>query len=284
MWPTVLGAAAMHDAGMDHGTAPEPGPGAVGPLPQAFAHRDSAHHRPLLDALDAGFTAVEADLWLRDGQLLIGHDEVDLNPSRTLASTYLRPLAELSRTAALPTADGTPLTLVLDAKTAARPTWRALERELGGFGDVLTRWTRDGVTPGAATVLVSGHRARRLMATRSDRLAGYDGRPPDLSRRWPFAPPPVELVPMVSADWTKAVGWDGVGPVPRRIRRRVTGIVATAHRQGRTVRFWATPDEPGPPREAVWSLLLDLGVDHLNTDDLAGLARFLHRGGPTPDR
>lgn len=41
------------------------------------------------------------------------------------------------------------------------------------------------------------------------------------------------------------------------------------------MRFWATPDTPGPERDAVWAELLAAGVDHLNTDDLAGLARFL---------
>lgn len=35
------------------------------------------------------------------------------------------------------------------------------------------------------------------------------------------------------------------------------------------------PDQPGPAREAVWSELLAAGADHLNTDDPAGLERFL---------
>lgn len=49
----------------------------------------------------------------------------------------------------------------------------------------------------------------------------------------------------------------------------------TAHARGQRVRFWATPDLPGPDRDALWGELVAAGVDHLNTDDLAGLASFL---------
>ena len=64
----------------------------VRPLPQAHAHNDYEHERPLLDALDHGFTSVEADIYLVDGQLLVGHDPEDLTPERTLQSLYLEPL------------------------------------------------------------------------------------------------------------------------------------------------------------------------------------------------
>ena len=37
-------------------------PGAVIPLARAHAHNDYLHPRPMLDALDAGFTSVEADI------------------------------------------------------------------------------------------------------------------------------------------------------------------------------------------------------------------------------
>ena len=60
------------------------------PLPQAHAHNDYHHPRPLLDALDHGFCGVEADIFLVDGELLVGHDRTELKPERTLESLYLR--------------------------------------------------------------------------------------------------------------------------------------------------------------------------------------------------
>lgn len=82
-------------------------------------------------------------------------------------------------------------------------------------------------------------------------------------------------VPMVSADWSLVVGWDGSPPVPPAVRRKVLTMVGAAHAGGRAMRSWETPDTEGARREAVWSLLRECAVDHLNSDDLPGLARFL---------
>lgn len=51
---------------------------------------------------------------------------------------------------------------------------------------------------------------------------------------------------------------------------------------GQQVRFWATPDEAGSARTALWEVLREIGVDHINTDDLAGLEAFL-RGEDAAD-
>lgn len=66
-------------------TADHPDP-RVHPLPQAHAHNDYEHDRPLQDALSHGFSSVEADVWLVDGELLVAHDREDVDPSRTLES------------------------------------------------------------------------------------------------------------------------------------------------------------------------------------------------------
>ncbi|MGW4255962.1 hypothetical protein ACWEK7_31500 [Streptomyces californicus] len=113
------------------------------------------------------------------------------------------------------------------------------------------------------------------MEAQEDRLAFYDGRLDDLG-----TPAPATFAPLVSANWTLRFEGRGGAPSPRAARDRLRTLVATAHREGRRIRFWATPDLPGPEREAVWTELLAAGVDHLNTDDLAGLEAFLRgRGG-----
>ena len=64
---------------------------------RAHAHNDYEHARPLHDALDHGFTSVEADIWLVDGELLVAHDLEDVRPGRTLESLYLQPLTDRVR-------------------------------------------------------------------------------------------------------------------------------------------------------------------------------------------
>src|SRR5262249_11249891 len=61
---------------------------------RGHAHNDYEHPRPLFDALDHGFRSVEADIFLVDGKLLVGHAQADLKPERTLEKLYLDPLRD----------------------------------------------------------------------------------------------------------------------------------------------------------------------------------------------
>jgi glycerophosphoryl diester phosphodiesterase len=63
--------------------------------------------------------------------------------------------------------------------------------------------------------------------------------------------------------------------MPTAEDQKLRDIVTTAHQHGYRLRFWATPDQPGPARDAIWGKLLEVGVDQINTDDLDGLQRFL---------
>jgi len=112
------------------------------------------------------------------------------------------------------------------------------------------------------------------MQAQDKRFSFYDGRSTDLASGLPAT-----LMPLVSDNWTKLFTWQGVGPMPEAERAKLRAFVATAHANGYRVRFWATPDQPGTARDAVWTELADAGVDHINTDDLAGLQQFLTARG-----
>lgn len=246
------------------------------PLERAHAHNDYEHPRPLLDALDHGFTSVEADIYLVDGQLLVAHDPEDLVAGRTLQSLYLRPLRQRvreNRGSVYP--DGPPFTLLIDVKTEAAPTYRALHRVLQRYAGMLTVAHRDRVRERAVTAIVSGNRDLELMAGQRRRLAFYDGRLADLG-----SDVPASLIPLISDNWTLHFTWAGRGDMPADERRKLHDIVETAHANGQRVRFWATPDLPIPVREAVWTELVAADVDLINTDDLAGLQAWLLANDP----
>src|ERR1700744_6312820 len=63
------------------------------PLRQAFAHNDYFHTRPLFDALDNGYTNIEADIFLQGGNLIVAHVNPFFKSARTLENLYLKPLA-----------------------------------------------------------------------------------------------------------------------------------------------------------------------------------------------
>ena len=242
------------------------------PLAQAHAHNDYEHENPLFDALEHGFTSVEADIYLVDGELLVGHDPDDLVAGRTLQKLYLDPL--LARAAAhhgrIYPDRRSPVQLLIDIKNTGAATYTQLDQVLRGYRQLLTRYAHGRVTDGAVTAVISGDRPRELMAGQTVRYAFYDGRLSDLG-----GAAPASFIPLISDNWTTIFTWAGSGAMPAAERARLRDIVSTAHRHGQRVRFWATPDTPGPQRDAVWRELVAAGVDHLNTDDLAGLESFL---------
>ena len=262
------------------GAPAAPKPGAVIPLARAHAHNDYLHPRPLLDALDAGFTSVEADIWLVDGELLVAHDRREAGPGRTLRALYLEPLQRIirARGGRVYRAYPYPVVLLVDIKSDAEETYRVLDAQLRAYASMLTVASASGVRPGAVLVVVSGNRPREIMLGQRVRYASYDGRLTDLG-----GPLPSSFIPMVSDNWMGHFAWMGIGPMPEGERGKIRQIVARAHAGRQRVRFWATPDA-GSGAEAVWSELLRAGTDYISTDQLVALREFILRTDPSPSQ
>ncbi|MES5823782.1 phosphatidylinositol-specific phospholipase C/glycerophosphodiester phosphodiesterase family protein [Streptomyces sp. RG80] len=243
------------------------------PLWRAHAHNDYLHPRPLLDALDHRFGSVEADIFLVGDQLLVAHEASELDPTRTLESLYLAPLAARVRRnhGSVYRGHRRPLQLLVDIKTEGSSTYLELDRQLKRYKHLFTTYAHGRVIPGPVTAVISGDRAARApMEAQTVRRAFYDGRLADLG-----SAAPASFISLISDNWTLNFTWQGVGAFPDAERQKLRGIVRTAHTRGQQVRFWATPDLAGPARDALWGELLAADVDYLNTDDLAGLEAFL---------
>ncbi|QWF81654.1 phosphatidylinositol-specific phospholipase C/glycerophosphodiester phosphodiesterase family protein [Amycolatopsis sp. CA-230715] len=260
--------------------------GGVRPLANAHAHNDYEHARPLLDALDQGFTSVEADIYAVGGQLLVGHDPADLRPERTLEALYLEPLrrrvlAHHGHVYPRPAA----FQLLIDVKSEAESTYAALEKRLRDprYSFLFSSYSSGRVRERAVTAVLSGNRPKDTLLAQRYRLAFYDGRVGDDGDLGPGADR--RIAPLVSGSWETLFTWRGEGAFPATEQAKLAEIVRSAHAAGQRVRFWATPDRPGPARSALWRELVKTGVDYLNTDDLAGLAAFLKgREGSPNDR
>jgi hypothetical protein len=236
------------------------------PLPQAHAHNDYEHARPLLDALSHGFCGIEADIHLVEGRLLVAHDLEDVRPDRTLEGLYLAPLHELvQRNGGTVYPDGPPIILLIDFKSSATRTYEALRPLLERYKDMLTEFRGDKIEKRAVTIILSGNRPLRVLRDEALRYAAVDGRMKDLEIN-----PPVALVPVVSDNWVKYFQWRGEGPFPETEAARLRDIIEKAHAQGRQVRFWATPDRPD-----FWDALVAAEVDLIGADHLERLAKYL---------
>jgi hypothetical protein len=248
------------------GQSPEDAPGVLPiRLPRAHAHNDYLHKRPLLEALELGFASVEADVFLRENDLLVAHTVFELRRERTLKALYLDPLQRWIREhGGKIYPDGSGLWLLIDIKSDAEATYREIDHQLQEFGDILSSVREGEFTPRPVTVVISGNRPVEFLRQQRFRLAAVDGRPEDLEGR-----DPVHLIPWISTDWKSHFRWRGVGPLPGEEQARLAGMVSRCETQGRQLRFWGAPDQP-----VVWRELWDARVSLLGTDNLEGLARF----------
>jgi len=241
----------------------------VVPLWRAHAHNDYRHARPLHEALEQGFASVEADIFLVDGELRVGHDRAELRQGRTLESLYLDPLlARVKANRGSVYRQKGELLLLVDIKSDGPGVYAALRPRLERYREMLTRFEDGKVVPGAVTVVLSGSRPIDVLAAETRRLAFLDGRPDDLNRE----DRPRTLMPLVSDSYFNHAKWLGMGQMPAEERSRIDALVRSAHAKGMRMRFWAHPD-----RESVWALMVDAGVDLVNTDRLADLAVYLRQ-------
>jgi glycerophosphoryl diester phosphodiesterase len=237
----------------------------VVPLLHAHAHNDYERPRPLLDALAQGFCSIEADVHLVNGKLLVAHDLKGTKPERTLEALYLEPLRQRAQqNGGRIYRNGPTIMLLVDVKSDAAPTYLVLDQVIKQYADLLTRF-ENTPTEKAVTVIISGNRARDLVAKQKIRYAALDGRLTDLE-----AADGPGIIPLISDDWKAHFKWRGEGALPSDEEQKLRKIVTQAHSQGRKVRFWGTPD-----RVEFWKALSSAGVDLINADDLSGLRTFL---------
>ncbi len=240
------------------------------PLVRVHAHNDYEHTRPLFDALAQGFCSVEADIHLKEGALLVAHDDKDAKAERTLQRLYLDPLQRLSKqNGGRVFPKGPTVILLIDVKTEAESTYAALRPVLQQYEGMLTQFTDREIQTNAVTVILSGNRPRETLLSERVRLASYDGRLDDLGKALP-----VGFMPLVSDSFQARFPTIRSAQLSDSEARKVRDVIERTHREGRKIRFWATKDDA-----QTWKTLLDLGVDLINTDDLEGLARFLKSTG-----
>lgn len=234
-------------------------------LERAHSHNDYTRKNPLDDALALGFCSVEADIFLVDDALLVAHDRDKVDGERTLSRLYLEPLwARFQKFGSIyPTAAS--FTLLIDIKSHGAETFAALNDLLTPFAPMLTHFDDGAITPGAVTIIISGDRAFDAILAAQPRLAGVDGRLPDLDGAYTAAE-----MPLISDNWNNHFKWRGVGDMPEDEASKLTDIINRAHAKGMRVRFWAIPH-----REELWQALYKAGVDLINADDLPRLRELL---------
>lgn len=243
------------------------------PLPNAFAHNDYSHKHPLFDALQNGYTNIEADIFLRHNNLVVAHINPYFKGHRQLESLYLKPLLDHinENKGEVYTGYDKPVTLMIDIKTEANSTYTVLKPLLEKYRPILTRYENGKVVPGLVTVVLSGHKPYDMIKAEDNRLAFIDEDLRKAARDTSLT----NVYKMASCKYSSLLKWKGQGNISMAEQQRLCAYVSMAHRCGEKVRLWASPEN-----KVVWNELLKCGVDLINTDKLVALKNFLIKNPP----
>lgn len=238
------------------------------PLHHGYAHNDYRHKRPLYEALGNGYIYIEADIYLWRNQLVVAHVIPQLRSHKTLENLYLAPLLNcINGTDCKNTIPDAPITLMIDIKSGSERTYQALDILLEKYHEMLSEYRDGQVIQRQVTIVITGHRPVASVKAQRNRFAFIDEDLTLVTKDTLAA----NLYQTASCKYSRLLKWTGRGDFPADERRMLCDYVTQAHRYGKKVRLWASPENP-----VVWNALLDCGVDLINTDRLTDLKEFLN--------
>jgi len=243
---------------------------------------------PLYTALFAGCISIEADVWLVNGTLYVGHEQSALTTSRTLASLYIDQLVDILRRqnpssafVTSPTRNGVfdadpsqTMYLFVDVKTDGESTWPAVVNALQPLRDAgyLTTYDGTGVKSGPVTVIGTGNTPLDQVQGETRRDYFFDA--PASMLGTTFSNITSGVSPIASTDFADAIGAINGTEFSSAQLTILRSQVARAKDKGVMVRYWGLPAWPIATRNAVWSTLRREGVGLVNADNVVEAAGF----------
>ena len=235
---------------------------------QGHSHNDYHQQSPLVDAYHAGMGSIEADVFVRNGELCVAHDSVDISTEVTLKKMYLDPLANFyHKSGNMPYPDSSlNLQLVIDIKANHQQVLPILIRELKAYQHTFN----SSVNSKAIRIVISGDMPAPNEFKNYPEYISFDGRP-----YINYTSEQLKRVAMISDDLKKYTKWDGIGMLPEADQDKLKLLIEQAQKQQKPFRFWATKDNPN-----TWTVLNELGVGWINTDHPEKLKQFYLHGLP----
>jgi alkaline phosphatase len=234
----------------------------------AHSHNDYEQDEPLMKAWRAGFGSIEADIFLHDNNLLVAHEEKELDSSRTLQHLYLDPLNKIvSGNGGYPYTDHQKnLILLIDIKTAAVPTLKQLIGVLQAYPALTNAHNLQ--------LVISGNRPFENAFSAYPKYIFFDGL---LSKT--YDQQALQRIAIMSANLAYYTKWKGKTSIGGNDRKKLLAVIDHMHSLQKPVRFWNSPDF-----EKGWRQLMKLGVDYLNTDHIEELQKFLEHSNGKPHK
>ncbi|GGD67052.1 hypothetical protein GCM10011514_33890 [Emticicia aquatilis] len=221
------------------------------------SHNDYEQKEPFFAAYNLGFDSIEADLYLKDGELCVSHDQKDVSTERTLRKLYIEPLlAKIKENGGYPYPNKKPLHLLLDLKKQGKEIMQVLDAQLKPYKKELRH----------VTISISGDMPKPEEFQNYDKMFSFDGRKSLIYSKQAF-----KRIYMVSASFTDfGKYWAGKEALSQEVADKISVFVNEMHAKNKKVRLWGTPNTV-----LGFATLKALRIDVIGTDDLPLLRNFM---------
>jgi alkaline phosphatase len=228
------------------------------------SHNDYLQSQPFYTAHANHFASMEVDVFLVDNELYVAHTKADIDQKRTIERLYIEPLLNQIKLNGNNKAyqDGGKLQLMIDLKTAGEPALKCLEAKL----KPIRKYFDVTNNPDAVRLVITGDSPKPERFKAFDDIFFFDGK-----RNTPYSPEEMKRVAFFSAGLQEFTKWNGLGRMVEEDYRKSKNFVDSVHQVGKQVRFWGNPDS-----KTCWQAFMKMGVDFLNTDSPAEMAKFLN--------
>jgi glycerophosphoryl diester phosphodiesterase len=223
------------------------------------SHNDYSRPEAFYHAFNAGAGAIEADVYLRNGRLVVAHDTTAAKQQLSFNKMYLQPFLKEFK------ARPRPLNLVIDLKEAYAPILAELLKELKPLKSLI----KSGNNNKTLSIIITGNRPPPALYNKYPTYITFDDdlQLPHTSEQW-------KRVAQVSLNFENYSKWQGEGMLPPVDEKVLKSIINAVHASGKRIRFWAAPDN-----KAGWQKLMELKADILSTDKIDELKELLKKPG-----
>jgi glycerophosphoryl diester phosphodiesterase len=220
------------------------------------SHNDYEQKEPFFAAYHLGFDSIEADLYLKDGELYVAHDWKNISTERTLKKLYIEPLLlKIKENKGYPYPNKKSLQLLLDLKKDGMQILQVLFAQLKPYKKELRH----------IKISISGDMPSPNDFQNFDKMFFFDGRTNLIYSKKSFKR--IALISTSFLDFGKY--WAGKEPLSDEVFEKITQFATKMHAKNKKVRLWGTPNTV-----LAFETLQRLKIDIIGTDDLPLLRKF----------
>lgn len=228
----------------------------------AHSHNDYLQASPFYVAYGQQFGSLEADLYFRNDSLLVAHEYREITPQATFQKLYLEPIVKkcVENGGSIYKDPKQTLQLLIDFKNPSEVTMPALVKALEPYKKYLA-------PVGSVKIVISGNTPAPEKFSEYPDYIFFDGRP-----EIDYNQEQLKKVGLISQSFVKYSKWNGKGIPVEKDKKALMEVVDKIHALGKPVRFWASPDEIN-----AWKIMMNMGIDYINTDKVNELGPFLRK-------